>query len=109
MNTSPLPRGLKFLYEIASHLVPDSIHLGTSEYMTKKQAQDNNDFGWHSLPSEAATTDLCPRCQKPLDLRWAALSRTDNETKVCEPCGLFEALEAMNGSLKSQAEWPMNY
>jgi predicted RNA-binding Zn-ribbon protein involved in translation (DUF1610 family) len=109
VNTSPLPRGLKFLYEIASHLVPESIHLGTSEYMTKKQAQDNNDFGWHSLPSEAATTDLCPRCQKPLDTRRAALSRTDNETKVCEPCGLFEALEAMNGRLRSQADWPINH
>ena len=104
-----LPRGLKFLYEVASHLVPESIHFGTSEYMTTKRAQDSSHFIAHLLPSEAATTDLCPRCKKPVDPRRAALSRTDSKTKVCEPCGLFEALEAMNGSLTSQAGWPIDH
>ena len=85
------------------------MYLGTSAYMTTKRAQDSSHFIAHSLTSEATTTDLCPRCQKPVDPRRAALSRTDNETQVCEPCGLFEALEAMNGSLKSQADWPVGH
>ena len=31
-----LPRGLKFLPEIARHLVPKTIHLGTNESMTSE-------------------------------------------------------------------------
>ena len=51
----------------------------------------------------------CPRCDGPL---WAgeyhpAVSRTDDATDVCAPCGLREALEQYAGVLAPQAAWPV--
>lgn len=37
-----------------------------------------------------------------------ALSRTDNRTEVCSPCGTEEALQQMNGHPSPQDEWPLN-
>jgi predicted RNA-binding Zn-ribbon protein involved in translation (DUF1610 family) len=59
-----------------------------------------------------ATYTTCPRCgentlrsDRPV---MNALSRTDNKTYVCSPCGTAEALEdfASNGTnLRSQTNW----
>jgi predicted RNA-binding Zn-ribbon protein involved in translation (DUF1610 family) len=35
----------------------------------------------------------CPRCGDPTQGQHGALSRTDNETIVCDSCGTQEALE----------------
>lgn len=65
---------------------------------------------WEVLVSSCLNpVDPCPRCGGTLFPEVAALSRTDNETNVCEPCGTFEALEVMNGRLRSQADWPINH
>lgn len=34
--------------------------------------------------------EVCPRCGNE-DMRYPALSRSDNYTHVCSPCGLWEA------------------
>lgn len=42
--------------------------------------------------------NTCPRCGGSLpDPKVAALSRQDNKTKVCSPCGVQEALNAFAG------------
>lgn len=47
----------------------------------------------------------CPRCGKEYD-GYPALSRTDNATSICDPCGTAEALEDFMGTpLTSQAQW----
>jgi hypothetical protein len=43
---------------------------------------------------------VCPKCKGQIDLRSAgAISRIDNKTEICSPCGLEEAIEAF---IKSQ-------
>jgi hypothetical protein len=65
---------------------------------------------WEVLVSACVNTvGPCPRCGGPLFPEVAAATRTDSGTKVCEPCGLFEAVEAMNGRLRSQADWPIDH
>lgn len=34
---------------------------------------------------------VCPRCGKPIE-GYPALSRVDNKTDICSPCGTLEAL-----------------
>lgn len=36
---------------------------------------------------------ICPKCNRRFD-RLLALSRTDNETMICDECGTKEALDA---------------
>lgn len=36
----------------------------------------------------------CPHCGGPMSARRAATSRRDNKTKVCEQCGVAEAMMA---------------
>ena len=36
----------------------------------------------------------CPKCGKPMQKPFVALSRDDNKTLVCSDCGTREALEA---------------
>lgn len=41
----------------------------------------------------------CPKCGKYFD-RLLALSREDNETKICDKCGMQEAMEDYGKYLK---------
>ena len=46
----------------------------------------------------------CPRCGDPLPQRYpGALSRADNKTEICSPCGTDEAF----GGLTPVSEWPV--
>ena len=38
-------------------------------------------------------SEVCPRCAGDTNNQHGALSRTDNETLVCDDCGTQEALE----------------
>ena len=38
----------------------------------------------------------CPRCDRYFNPKFGALSRVDNETKICADCGSSEALYQMN-------------
>lgn len=57
----------------------------------------------------------CPRCglpitralRAPFGTGVPAVSRTDDRTKVCEPCGTEEAIRQANGELQRQDEWPV--
>lgn len=43
---------------------------------------------------KVADDGLCPRCKMPLNREhpmWNALSRVDNVTAICSPCGVLEA------------------
>lgn len=45
---------------------------------------------------------ICPKCGRSFE-RLLALSRTDNETMICDECGTVEALESLpHGSLSPQ-------
>lgn len=47
----------------------------------------------------------CPRCGEDYN-EFPALSRTDNKTEVCPPCGTAEAMEDFLGSgAMPQEEW----
>lgn len=51
---------------------------------------------------------LCPRCGiNALPTGYpGALSRTDNKTEICSPCGTQEGLEDwMDGGHKPQSSW----
>lgn len=48
----------------------------------------------------------CPRCGETYSDP-PALSRTDNITDVCSMCGVGEALDAMEGEMVAQADWPI--
>lgn len=45
----------------------------------------------------------CPICGKEID-RLLALSRKDNETKICDECGTMEALESLPQGVLSPQE-----
>lgn len=52
---------------------------------------------------------LCPRCDQPMS-KYPALSRTDNQTHVCELCGMDEAIEChIKGSCSPQTMWVVKY
>ena len=42
---------------------------------------------------------ICPLCGKSYT-GYPALSRTDNKTKICPDCGIYEAIEALRNSKK---------
>lgn len=45
---------------------------------------------------------ICPKCGRSFE-RLLALSRTDNETMICDECGTVEALESLpHGNLSPQ-------
>ena len=47
----------------------------------------------------------CPRCGEDYN-KFPAMSRTDNKTEVCPPCGTAEAMEDFLGSgAMPQREW----
>ena len=55
---------------------------------------------------------LCPRCERRVLGRFPALSRVDDATPICSPCGTDEALHDLIGSpLGSRAwvisDWPV--
>ncbi len=51
----------------------------------------------------------CPRCVKPMP-KYAALSRSDNKTYVCELCGVEEAIEChIIGLCSPQSDWPVSH
>lgn len=53
---------------------------------------------------------LCPRCMKNLlQLNGLdAVSRTDNRTLICSPCGTAEGMEDfLQGSPLPQSDWPI--
>jgi predicted RNA-binding Zn-ribbon protein involved in translation (DUF1610 family) len=39
----------------------------------------------------------CPNCGEMENMRYPALSRMDNKTKICSKCGTLEALQAFAG------------
>ena len=48
----------------------------------------------------------CPRCLGKME-GFPALSRTDNETDICSPCGQTEAMEQfVYDTIKTQDMWP---
>jgi hypothetical protein len=48
----------------------------------------------------------CPRCLGKME-GFPALSRTDNKTDICSPCGQTEAMEAfIYKTIKTQDMWP---
>ena len=50
----------------------------------------------------------CPRCGSAI-MDFPALSRTDNKTKVCSPCGRLEGIEALAlGKPLPQWLWQVN-
>lgn len=61
------------------------------------------------------TDNLCPRCggavpnnERP-GAYLGALSRTDNRTIICSPCGTEEALlDFATGELPDQIHWPVS-
>lgn len=59
----------------------------------------------HSYQPDMRT---CPRCHQVEDLRFPALSRADNRTEICPPCGTEEALEAFLSptGVTPAEEWP---
>lgn len=46
---------------------------------------------------------ICPRCKGILGER-PALSRRDGKTDICSQCGLLEALEDVEKSMKTRKE-----
>lgn len=46
---------------------------------------------------------ICPECNQPYT-GFPALSRTDNLTSICSPCGVRQGLEALALQLVEQAE-----
>ncbi len=48
---------------------------------------------------------ICPRCKKEYD-RLLALSRKDNETMICDRCGVEEALETFGNFWKRRRDTP---
>lgn len=49
----------------------------------------------------------CPRCSGPLD-RHPALSRADDKTAICSPCGTHEAIQAFKRkTVTPRMEWPI--
>lgn len=46
----------------------------------------------------------CPRCTEMMPSRRAAVSRVDNETRVCSQCGLDEAVTG----IVPIASWPIS-
>ncbi len=40
---------------------------------------------------------ICPRCQELRDMTYPALSRRDNKTAICSPCGVDEAIREYRG------------
>jgi predicted RNA-binding Zn-ribbon protein involved in translation (DUF1610 family) len=48
-----------------------------------------------TAPSEVHSK--CPRCNEVVDMKYPALSRVDNETFVCSPCGTEEAMQNFQG------------
>jgi hypothetical protein len=45
----------------------------------------------YNMPDDAVPT-TCPRCGSTFDGPRGAVSRVDNSTKVCNPCGMAEAM-----------------
>jgi hypothetical protein len=55
---------------------------------------------------DEAETIKCPRCSSNLE-GFPAISRTDNKTEICSPCGQTEAMEAfVYKTIKTQDMWP---
>lgn len=53
-------------------------------------------------------SSICPRCGvMTLDSvkTHNALSRVDNKTYICSPCGMNEAVECLSGNLKPKSKW----
>lgn len=56
----------------------------------------------------------CPRCGGPIPtaehpgLYPGAVSRADDRTEICSPCGMDEALEQWAGRLTPVGDWPVS-
>ena len=50
----------------------------------------------------------CPRCLGEIET-FPALSRTDNKTNICSPCGSLEAMQDFfHDGCTAQSKWPTN-
>lgn len=96
-------------------------HEGDDWFLAKINKNPNNGwpvYSWSSLAEDAITDfktayeadevarkcggkvitrEACPKCQGLLS-KHPAISRDDNETKICTRCGIKEALEAFERS-----------
>jgi hypothetical protein len=85
-------------------------HLGQSTRINC--AQPNCEVGLWS-PDElktwyCLTHRVCPRCLSD-EMKFPALSRTDNKTKICSPCGRIEGIEDLvTGQPLPQLFWAVN-
>lgn len=65
------------------------------------------------IPPKPAPGNVCPRCRGDVPEPGkkgeysGAISRTDNKTEVCTPCGNHESEEDKRDKLTPQTEWPM--
>ena len=58
--------------------------------------------------AETLTSWTCPRCDLVRPPQWRALSRMDNETYICNPCGDDEAMRDHLGDPPVPVdEWPI--
>lgn len=59
------------------------------------------------------TDPTCPRCLGYIPNNDApgaylgALSRTDNQTEICSPCGTEEAWDSFTCAVLTQDDWPV--
>jgi hypothetical protein len=52
----------------------------------------------------------CPRCSGILAIGYGAISRTDDETEICGPCGSDEVYVVLEGRpAVRQDEWPVEW
>lgn len=50
----------------------------------------------------------CPRCGEMVEPpHFPALSRTNNRSYICAPCGYDEGLKAHFGTLERRSAWPV--
>ena len=55
---------------------------------------------------ESQSDNTCPRCLGKIE-GYPAVSRTDNKTGICSPCGQTEAMEDfVYKTIKTQDMWP---
>lgn len=56
---------------------------------------------------DALALQRCPRCMRRLVGRYPAVSRTDDRTRICSPCGNDEALHDLVGSPYGARAFPL--
>jgi len=64
------------------------------------------ELGKSVVSDEESVRQSCPRCLGQIE-GYPAVSRTDDATEICSPCGQTEAMESfMYEVVKTQDMWP---